>query len=128
MKRQIAGLDIGTTGCKLTVFDQEGKYLGKAYRDYPLSRAGNQQEIDPGAIRESVLAVIREMAEQYPNIEGIGVTSFGETFVLTGQEGEPLMPAMVYTDPRGGRERALLEERLGAERIAEITGLKPHEM
>ncbi len=128
MKRQIAGLDIGTTGCKLTVFDQEGKYLGKAYRDYPLSRAGNQQEIDPGAIRESVLAVIREMAEQYPDIEGIGVTSFGETFVLTGQEGEPLMPAMVYTDPRGGRERALLEERLGAERIAEITGLKPHEM
>ncbi len=29
---KIAGLDIGATGCKLTVFDEAGKYLGKAYR------------------------------------------------------------------------------------------------
>ena len=34
----IAGLDIGTTGCKCTVFDEEGKELGKAYRDYPVTR------------------------------------------------------------------------------------------
>lgn len=26
---KIAGLDIGTTGCKLTVFDQNGQYLEK---------------------------------------------------------------------------------------------------
>ena len=32
-KMKIAGLDIGTTGCKLTVFDSDGTYLGKAYRD-----------------------------------------------------------------------------------------------
>ena len=36
---KIAGLDIGTTGCKCTVFDEQGKYLGKAYRDYPVRRA-----------------------------------------------------------------------------------------
>ena len=35
---KIAGLDIGTTGCKLTVFDENGKELGKAYRDYPVKR------------------------------------------------------------------------------------------
>ena len=29
---KIAGLDIGTTGCKLTVFDQNGVYLDKAYQ------------------------------------------------------------------------------------------------
>ena len=27
---KIAGLDIGTTGCKCTVFDENGKYLGSA--------------------------------------------------------------------------------------------------
>ena len=32
---KIAGVDIGTTGCKCTVFDAVGKYLGRAYREYP---------------------------------------------------------------------------------------------
>ena len=35
---KIAGLDIGTTGCKCTVFDEEGRYLDRAYRDYPVKR------------------------------------------------------------------------------------------
>lgn len=29
---KIAGLDIGTTGCKCTVFDEQGRYLNKAYK------------------------------------------------------------------------------------------------
>ena len=43
---KIAGLDIGTTGCKLTVFDENGNYLGKAYRDYPVRRQVSGHEID----------------------------------------------------------------------------------
>ena len=35
---KIAGLDIGTTGCKCTVFDEQGRYLNKAYKDYPVRR------------------------------------------------------------------------------------------
>ena len=35
---KIAGLDIGTTGCKLTVFDENGERLGKAYREYAVRR------------------------------------------------------------------------------------------
>lgn len=29
---KIAGLDIGTTGCKCTVFDEQGRYLKKIIR------------------------------------------------------------------------------------------------
>ena len=77
---------------------------------------------------ESVYTVIGEMAEQYPDIAGIGVTSFGETFVMTNDAGEPLHNAMLYTDPRGAEECAELVEKLGADHIAEVTGLAPHEM
>lgn len=86
----IAGLDIGTTGCKLTVFDSSGTYLDKAYRDYPAKRGISQHEIDAGSIMEGVYSVLKEMAAKYPDIAGIGVTSFGETFVLTDKEGRPL--------------------------------------
>ena len=125
---KIAGLDIGTTGCKCTVFDENGKYLGKAYRDYPVRRKVTGHEIDVSTIMDGVLAVIREMADQHPDIGGIGITSFGETFVMTDGDGKPLHNAMLYTDPRGGDEVKQLSKRLGEMHIAEVTGLRPHEM
>ena len=125
---KIAGLDIGTTGCKLTVFDENGSQLGKAYRDYPVRRAVSGHEIDISTMMESVYAVIEEMAAQYQDIAGIGVTSFGETFVMVNEAGEPLHNAMLYTDPRGAEECGSLVEKLGADHIAQVTGLAPHEM
>jgi xylulokinase len=125
---KIAGLDIGTTGCKLTVFDERGTYLDKAYSDYPVQRGKSEHEVDSAAIREGVFEVIKVMAAKYPDIAGIGVTSFGETFVITDKEGIPLLPSMLYTDPRGSQECTELVEKLGQEVIVDITGLKPHEM
>ena len=125
---KIAGLDIGTTGCKCMVFDENGKYLGKAYRDYPVWRKVTGHEIDVSAVMDGVLGVLREMAAAYPDIGGIGITSFGETFVMTDDAGRPLHDAMLYTDPRGGDEVRELVERLGEREIAVITGLRPHQM
>lgn len=125
---KIAGLDIGTTGCKCTVFDGRGNYLGKAYRDYPVYRTMGSHEIDVSAIMDGVYAVIREMAAEFPDIVGLGVTSFGETFVLTDEKGNPLHPAMLYTDPRGAEECRELKQKMGEKTIAHITGLRPHEM
>lgn len=125
---KIAGLDIGTTGCKLTVFDQNGTYLDNAYRDYPVKRGGSEHEINAKAIMEGVLSVMKTMGEKHPDIAGIGVTSFGETFVLADQDGSPLHSAMLYTDSRGAEECRELEEKLGGMEIASITGLRPHEM
>lgn len=127
-RMKLAGLDIGTTGCKCTVFDEQGKYLDKAYRSYPVKRAVGGHEIDISTVMDGVYAVIREMAEQYSDIAGIGVTSFGETFVCTDEKGQPLYPAMLYTDPRGAEECEQLVEVLGAKEIAYTTGLRPHQM
>lgn len=60
---KIAGLDIGTTGCKCTVFDEQGNYLAKAYRDYPVKRTSGEHEIDITAMMDGVYACIREMAD-----------------------------------------------------------------
>lgn len=125
---KIAGLDIGTTGCKISVFDENGKYLDRAYQDYPLKRNHSEHEIDAQVVWEKVIEVIREVAEKYPDIAGIGVTSFGETFVLTDNDGKPLHHAMLYTDPRGKEECEELSEKIGDMWMASITGVKPHEM
>ena len=125
---KIGGLDIGTTGCKLTVFDENGKFLGRAYRDYPVRRGADAHTLDASALMDGVYGVIREMASQVPDLGGFGVTSFGETFVLTDEKGIPLEDCMLDTDKRGSEECHELEERLGSRHIVEIAGVRPHEM
>ena len=125
---KIAGLDIGTTGCKCTVFDETGCELDKAYCNYPIKRKTGSHEIDAKALLESVYLVIGKMSALYPDIAGIGVTSFGETFVMLDENDEPLAPAMLYTDPRGDKECRELVDKLGLRHIVGITGVTAHEM
>ena len=124
----IGGLDIGTTGCKLTLFNEEGKRIHKEYSDYPVMRSSGIHEVDAEAIFEGVKKVLRGTAGQYPKIAGIGVTSFGETFVMTDESGKPLRPAMLYTDPRGKEQCERLCKKIDPKKAAEISGVKPHEM
>ncbi len=124
----IGGLDIGTTGCKLTVFDDRGNQLAKSYRDYPALIKSAGHEIDANEILSRVYEVIMEMATQYPQIEGIGVTSFGETFVACDEAGKALRPSLLYTDPRGVDQVEKLCSKISPERAAQISGVKPHEM
>ena len=69
---KIAGLDIGTTGCKLTVFDENGTFLGKAYRDYPVRRQVSGHEIDISTMMDSVYEVISEMANSILTLRASG--------------------------------------------------------
>ena len=124
----IGGLDIGTTGCKLTVFDENGIQLDRAYCDYPVERKANEHVVDGNAILAGVFTVIREIAAAHPDIAGIGVTSFGETFAVTDADGQPLYPSMLYTDPRGKEQVEAICEKIPSEQAAEISGIRPHEM
>ncbi len=124
----LAGLDIGTTGCKLSVFRIDGNLLGSVYREYPVQRSRSAHEVDAGAIWMAVQELIADCAKKYPGIAGIGVTSFGESFVLLDDQDDPLLPVMLYTDPRGEDQAARLVEILGKKTMVEITGLNPHAM
>lgn len=122
----VGGLDIGTTGCKVVLFDEEGKQAKVAYREYDVKRSGGLHEIDIKEVFDSVKEVLREICEF--DIKAIGITSFGETFVLLDENDNPLIPSMLYTDPRGRKECTDLINKFGAENLALKTGTMPHEM
>lgn len=126
MKR-IAGLDVGTTGCKVTVFSAEGENLGREYRDYPVTRETDAQEIDADALASGVRECLRAAKARFGALDAIGVTSFGEAFVLLDEAGRPLRPILLCTDARGAEERRAFCERFGADRAAEIAGVLPSE-
>ena len=125
---RLAGLDIGTSGCKITVFERCGAMLGRIYRDYPVSRTASEHEIDAALVWRTVCDVLAEAAAEYGDIAGVGVASFGETFVLLDKDDCPVCNSMIYTDPRGEDECRFIAGAVGERRLSEITGLSPHAM
>lgn len=124
----IGGLDVGTTGCKLTIYNDSGEFVHNEYIEYEVKRQNGEHEIDAGAIFEAVCTVIEKSCSKYPELSAIGITTFGETFVALDNEDNILMPSMLYTDPRGEEETKELCEKLGEEKITHIAGVKPHPM
>lgn len=124
----LAGLDIGTTGCKITVYDEDGTYQYRSYCDYPVSRHTGVHEVKAEYILDGVKKVISDTGKLYPHIGAIGITSFGESCVLLDADDQPIRPIMLYTDPRGQEECQELIKRLGRETIERVTGISPHSM
>lgn len=123
----VAGLDMGTTGCKIAVYNEEAVLLKTYYREYPKEKNIGAHEIDFEALKKAVFEVLSKAATDY-EIRALGVTSFGETFALLDDCDRVLAPSMLYTDPKGHECVKALCEKIPMESIAETTGVKPHEM
>ncbi len=127
MKMYIGGLDIGTTGCKITVYNEKGEFAADTYREYNASRVNGEHEIDAAGILSAVFDCIEEIST-VAKPEVLGVTSFGETFVMLDENDNVLLPSMLYTDPRGAEETDELCRKFGEDKLIEITGTKPNAM
>ena len=126
------GIDVGTSGCKATVVDADGRVLGSGYREYPVSRpAPGWAELDSGTVWAAVQAVVAQSLGD-PGagraVQAISVSSFGESVVPIDREGRALRPGILYFDSRGTEEAALLGTRLDPGRILAITGIALHPM
>ncbi len=123
----IGGLDVGTTGCKLTAYDDRGNFIYNSYMEYEVSRMDGEHEIHAGAIYDAVCSVLKDTAS-HCELSAIGVTTFGEAFVALDENDNVLLPTMLYTDPRGEKQCKTLCTALGEDRIIQIAGVKPHQM
>lgn len=116
-----AGFDIGTTGSKITIFNNLDK-VDTIYQSYPSYRNASEHEIDANVIYDTVISLIKKATLKYSSLCAIGFTSFGESFVALDKDDNILFSVMLYTDPRGIKEGQYIEEKIGKVRLAEITG------
>lgn len=123
----LGGLDVGTTGCKLTLYNDKGEFLYNSYKEYEINRKNGEHEINANEIFDAVFFVFSDCAKKY-EISSVGVTTFGETFTVLDENDEVLLPSMLYTDPRGDTEYNDLCRALGEDRLIYISGVKPHQM
>ena len=124
-----AGLDVGTSGCKLVAYDLDGHEIYSAARRYAETGSEGRRELDPAVVLESVKETLRDAGTHCPQpIRALAVASIGETVVCLDADDRPLMNAMLTGDCRGIPQTRRLIEAKGAQRIFEVTGLPPNEL
>lgn len=123
----LIGIDLGTTGCKATVYDEGGAALGESYLEYGLiALSGTMIEQDPQAwwdlTQRAVGQALAAARAARAAVRGIAVSSQGISFVLLDAAGRPLGNAISWLDGRAADECETILGRCPAAALFRITG------
>jgi xylulokinase len=121
----LMGLDVGSTGVKAVVFTPEGEIVGSAYREYAeVYPNPGRIELRPDDVWGGAREVIREAAGQAGgDVRSLAISALGEAFTPVTRDGQFLHNTIVSPDARATEQAEALREKLGEERIFELTGM-----
>ena len=118
-----AGLDVGTTSSKAVVYADDGAVLGTGRTATTWEVGPHGTQTDAEALWRSAVDALSAAAEAAGQaVRAVGVTSMGESGVLTDADERPLVPVIAWHDDRDHDEVADLGERIGADEFGGIAG------
>jgi xylulokinase len=126
---RLIGLDIGTTGCKASIFDLEGNLLSSASREYAVDIPHpNWAEQDAERVWLLAQQALKEAisAIQGAEVAALGLSVQGEAVIPVDDNGCALRPAMLGMDTRTERENIWLRGKFGSRKLFERTGMPVH--
>lgn len=123
----LIGIDVGTSGSKALLINEEGRTLASSTNEYPLSTPRPLwAEQDPEAWWTATVASIRDVMQQAGvqanDIAGVGLTGQMHGLVLLDVEGKVLRPSILWNDQRTGAQCASITRQIGAEKVIQLTG------
>ncbi|WP_249019128.1 FGGY-family carbohydrate kinase [Conexibacter sp. S30A1] len=123
-KPVLIGLDFGTGGAKICALSADGVVLFQEYEEYPqFHDHPGYSEHDPKLYWAACQRLMRgAVANVGGNVVAIAVSSALPSLVLVGHDGEPLGRAFNLMDRRASRQVAETIEKVGADRLQELTG------
>ena len=114
----LIGLDVGTSGVKAIALSPDGAVVGSAEESYPLSTPQpGWSEQDPEDWWRAAQACLSRLPEG-----PIGLSGQMHGLVVLGADDRVLRPAILWNDQHTAAECAEIEERIGLERLIELTG------
>jgi xylulokinase len=119
----LVGIDVGTSSVKALAIDPDGTVVARSEAEVPLStpRPGwsEQNPDDWWRATEHVLSELESLAGPP---DGIGLSGQMHGLVALDDANQPLRPAILWNDQRTAAECAEIEERIGLDRLIELTG------
>ncbi len=126
---RLIGLDIGTTGCKASIFDLEGNLLSSASREYAVDIPHpNWAEQDAERVWQLAQEALHEAISAIQDVEvsALGLSVQGEAVIPVDDNGCALRPAILGMDTRTERENIWLRGKFGSRKLFERTGMPVH--
>jgi len=122
MSHHLIGIDLGTSGVRTAIFDEEGRAVAEASRQYPISSPSpGRAEQDPETwwrhTRDCLAEAISSPGVSPGDIAGISFSGQMHGTVFLDADGVPLHPAVIWADVRSGVECREIEDILGGDRL-----------
>jgi xylulokinase len=124
----ILTFDLGTTGCKVCLWDRRGGLLTSADRGYPIHHPQpDWAEQEPTDWWGAAVTAGRTClaGQDVTRIAAIGLSSQREGVVPIGRDGTPLARCIIWMDRRCREQSVRLGEEFGISFLHRHTGLAP---
>lgn len=123
----LIGIDIGTSACKVAVFDRDGHVLAAANGDYPVyypneGWAEQNPEEWWSAVCDAVRQVIQTARICPEEIAGVGIDGQSWSAIAIDGEGQVLTNTPIWMDTRAQSICDRLNEEIGEEEIFRVAG------
>ena len=123
-KKYYLGIDIGTSGTKTILVDEQGEIRGSAMREYPLHQPkpgwAEQDPEDWWQATEETIRLVTKGIEP-SEIEGIGLSGQMHGLVLLDEKNEILRPSIIWCDQRTSDQVQEIRDTFGEERMNYIS-------
>lgn len=126
-KPYLLGIDIGTSACKVAVFDREGQVKAAANGDYPVyyPKEGWAEQ-NPEEWWSAVCSAIKEVlvkGEISPEeIAGVGIDGQSWSAIAVDKEGKVLTNTPIWMDTRAQSVCDRLNKEIGRDEIFQVAG------
>ena len=123
------GVDLGTTGVRSAIVNENLEVAGEAYIAYPLIHAGeNQIEQDAliwwGCVKKVVNESINNSGIDKEEIKSLSISSQGISFVPIDRDANPLRNAITWLDTRAQKQKNEISQTMPDEKFFSITSKK----
>lgn len=130
MEKYFAGIDSGTTGASVIIFDKTGKIVSSGYSEYNTKHPyPGWVDQDMNELWEGVCKASKEATRKFEgdlsSIVSIGLSSQRGSFVPIDENWQALSDAIVWSDGRATKETDWIEENIGRDEYYQHSGLIP---
>ncbi|WP_405102353.1 xylulokinase [Oceanobacillus sp. FSL H7-0719] len=124
--KYVIGIDLGTSAVKIMLVNQLGEVIEEVSKPYPLiqEKAGYSEQ-NPDDWVEQTIEGLSELIKKFKGnpeaIEGLSFSGQMHGLILMDENNNVLRNAILWNDTRTSEECAEIHEKVGKERLVEIT-------
>lgn len=126
---RICSVDVGTTGTKVIIFDEEGRILSMAFREYPvICPRDGWAEQDAGKVFDIILELMGSCIcnAGIRELDAVSLSVQGDAVIPVDKDGKALCSAILGMDTRSAPQAGWCDQKMGAYHIFSKTGMRPH--